>query len=274
MDKLIVVPDVHCRSFFLNVLFEKKRRVIFTGDYMDPYRYEGFTDEEGIEKLEEIIDYKKSRPNEVTLLIGNHDTSWIWSPQGFERTSSKHYNRLHKLYRDNINLFEPCKLIGDTLFTHAGVSKRWLESENKSFLRSKLDFNLNELNIVQYINSEYFLELERDRAIETSICYPTLKSSIFNIGWARGGYGIGGPFWSDFNQEFSNPNWNLWQVFGHQQATYTGSIRTYGNAYCLDSRAVFEYDLNAHTTELSELTENYEKIKEELDKLYNLYGKS
>ena len=40
----------------------------------------------------------------------------------FERTSYEHYDELHKLYRDNIELFHACKKIGNVLFTHAGVS--------------------------------------------------------------------------------------------------------------------------------------------------------
>ena len=38
---------------------------------MDPYYYEGFHDENGIENLEEIFDFARNNKN-VTLLLGNH----------------------------------------------------------------------------------------------------------------------------------------------------------------------------------------------------------
>jgi hypothetical protein len=41
------------------------------GDYMDPYYWEGFTDEEGIEKTREVFDFARNNKN-VTLLTGNH----------------------------------------------------------------------------------------------------------------------------------------------------------------------------------------------------------
>ena len=259
MEKIYVVSDTHCRDFYKDVLNVIDRRVVFLGDYMDPYWHEGFTDEEGIQKLKDIIKYKKSRPNDVTLLIGNHCLSWIWSWMGFERTSIDHYSELHKIYRDNIELFEPCKLIKDTLFVHAGVSKSWLREENRRLERSGSNLIIDENNIVSYIDNEFRLELQYDKATPNGR-YPTLKSNIFNIGWARGGgSGVGGPFWSDFNSEFEDPGWNLWQVVGHQQSAQTGIIRQCGNTYCLDSRAVFEYDLDSHKMELSSLTKGYGK---------------
>lgn len=41
---------------------------------MDPYRYEGTDDKDGIENLEEIIDHARNNKN-ITLLVGNHDCS-------------------------------------------------------------------------------------------------------------------------------------------------------------------------------------------------------
>ena len=56
----------------------------------------------------------------------------------------------------------------------------------------------------------------------------------------------------------------MWQIVGHQQASQTGIIRRIGQTFCLDSRAVFEYDLDTHEVTLSPLTYGYEKIKERL----------
>lgn len=264
MDKIIIVPDQHGRNFFHKVFNVTDKPVIFLGDYTDPYRYEGFDDENCLENLKRTIEYKKSRPNDVTLLIGNHCESMIWSYMGYERTDRAYYNRFHKLYRDNIDLFEPFKVIKDTLFIHAGVSKAWIKQENKFLTEKNSKLTLTKDNVLNYIKSEYLHELEREFAINISGIYPDLISGIFNIGSARGGRGEGGPFWCDFYEEFENPDWNMWQVIGHQQALQTGCIRQKGQTFCLDSRAVFEYDLDTHEVTLSPLTYGYEKIKERL----------
>ena len=70
MNKLYICPDVHCRNFY-KPLLKVKDPIVFLGDYMDPYYYEGFHDENGIENLEEIFDFARNNKN-VTLLLGNH----------------------------------------------------------------------------------------------------------------------------------------------------------------------------------------------------------
>lgn len=264
--EILIIPDSHSRSFFHKVFKVTDKPVIFLGDETDPYIYEGFTDEDGVDNLKKIIEYKKSRPKDVTLLVGNHAESFIWSFMGFERTDMEYYKELHKIYRDNIKLFEPCKLIDDTLFTHAGVSHGWLNGRNLSFERNNSQFRLNKDTIVPYIQNEFNLELERDKALQHG-WHACLESPIFDIGFARGGHGYGGPFWNDFNDEFTNPEWDLWQVFGHTQCRQTGLIRQKYHSFCLDSRTVFEYDTETHEMHLSDLTENYENVKARLDAL-------
>ena len=73
-NNIIIIPDVHCRSFYKPILNIKDKPIIFLGDYMDPYYWEGFTDEEGIANLEEIFDFARKNKN-VKLLIGNHKLS-------------------------------------------------------------------------------------------------------------------------------------------------------------------------------------------------------
>ena len=51
MAKVLIIPDVHCRDFYIEPLekyFKEVDKVVFLGDYLDPYYYEGFTREAGI----------------------------------------------------------------------------------------------------------------------------------------------------------------------------------------------------------------------------------
>lgn len=240
-NNIIIVPDVHCRDFYKPVLSVKDRPIIFLGDYMDPYSYEGTNDHDGFANLEEIIDFAKTNPN-VTLLCGNHDESWIWDALGFERTSYYWYHDLHTLYRENIQLFKPCLKVNNVLFTHAGVSAGWINTMNRIFEINETNFTLNENNIVSYIGNEFEKELQRDGVLG-GFLNRDLESPIFCIGRYRGGYAPhGGPFWNDFDEYRDPEGWNTIQIFSHSQREITGSIGNKGNGYCVDSRAIFEYD--------------------------------
>ena len=261
-QNIIIVADIHCRDFYKPVLNIKDKRIVFLGDYMDLYGYEGTHDEDGIANLEEIIDFAKNNSN-VTLLTGNHDCSWIWSPLGFERTSYEFYNDLHRLYRDNITLFKPCLKVDNILFSHAGVCRGWIDSMNKLFKGKDSNFRLTESNIVPYIENEFELELQHDTALGRGF-YKYLESEIFCIGHSRGGDApYGGPFWSDFNYDYWDPEgWNLIQIMGHTQRIVTGTLGINGNGYCVDSRAIFEYDSESQTVSLWQ-GENSEKSESE-----------
>lgn len=263
-NNIIIVPDVHCRGFYKEVLNVKDKKVVFLGDYMDPYHYEGTTDEQGVENLKEIFDYARNNKN-VTLLAGNHDCSWIWSWLGWERTHYEHYHTLHKLYRDNIDLLHPCLQVEDVLFTHAGVSGGWIEAMNRSFELEGSDFRLTKDNVIPYIENEFTIELKNDLADHPRIYGGTLRSPIFCVGRSRGGNApYGGPFWSDFNYDYRDPeNWNLTQIFSHTQREETGSVGRKGNGYCVDSRAIFEYDPKSQIISLwhEENSEKNELVK-------------
>lgn len=260
MEKVLICPDVHCRSFYKPLLNIKNIPIIFLGDYMDPYYFDGVSDEDGIANLEEIFDFARNNKN-ITLLAGNHDEEWIWSNMGFNRTSYKYYKDLHKLYRDNIDLLHPIYKLKDTIFTHAGISEGWINLMNKLILKGT--FKLNEENIISYIEDEWKLELQNDVAPNTFIRYACLNSLIFCIGESRGGEApYGGPFWNDFYVDHRQPEgWTSYQIFGHQQGSITGLVRIKQGCACLDSRAIFEYDLENHYVKPSKLNNNFTKTK-------------
>ena len=267
---IYVCPDVHCRSFYKPLLQVKDKPIIFNGDFMCPYWWEGHSDEEGIENLKEIFNFARNNKN-VILLAGNHCENYIWSPMSFMRTDREYYKELHKLYRDNIDLLRPIYKIKDTIFTHAGISSGWVNTMNNIFKQEGKDFQLTEENIIPYIENEWVLELQSDQAPNQNFMNTSLNSPIFCIGRSRGGDApYGGPFWSDFNADYwyrpetNDKNWNIYQVFGHTQRELTGSIGFADGAACIDSRAIFEYNLDTHEIKPSEI--NDEKTKAKISK--------
>ena len=57
---MIIIPDVHGRTFWKDAIKERQEgeKVIFLGDYHDPYRNEGITTEESFVNFEELNKFR------------------------------------------------------------------------------------------------------------------------------------------------------------------------------------------------------------------------
>ena len=70
---MIVIPDVHGRTFWKDAVKNKENEeIIFEGDYLDPYPNENIPPGNALENFKEIIEFKKQHPDNVILLVGNH----------------------------------------------------------------------------------------------------------------------------------------------------------------------------------------------------------
>lgn len=231
MEDIIIVPDVHCRNFYKPVLEIKNKPIVFLGDYLDPYSWEGFSFENGLANLEEIIQFRKDNPDRVTLLIGNHCFNYVWQKNWASRYNPKYSSEAHRLYLDNLNLFESYKIIGDVLFTHAGVSDGWIQLNKIEDPIKEIDKEWN-----------YFLLNHADESY----------LPIFDCGRSRGGYApYGGIFWHDaYESYYTNPI-DYIQIYGHTQLEETGKVVNFVRKgkpmYCCDSRAIFIYSNNQLT---------------------------
>lgn len=228
MEELIVVPDIHCRDFWKKVLTIKDKKIIFLGDYLDPYPYEGLSFENGINGLKQIIDFKKNNPERVTLLLGNHDFNYFWQFNWASRFNRRYSEKIHSLFADNLNLFEPYKIIGNVLFTHAGVCEGWVATWNIKDPVKQIDSDWNKF--LQNPFEESYLP-------------------IFDCGRSRGGYApYGGIFWHDAYESYWTNPVDYIQVYGHSQLNNTGSfvqlVKEGKPMYCCDSREVFVWKNN------------------------------
>ena len=78
MEDWIVIPDVHGRDFWRSaVRGREEEKIIFLGDYVDPYSWEGITPHVAFLELQDIIEFKKAHPDNVVLLLGNHDLGYL-----------------------------------------------------------------------------------------------------------------------------------------------------------------------------------------------------
>ena len=64
--KTLIIPDVHGRSFWKAALQkEEYDKVIFLGDYVDPYELEAVSNSMAISNFKEILSLKISQPDHV-----------------------------------------------------------------------------------------------------------------------------------------------------------------------------------------------------------------
>lgn len=133
--KIIVLPDIHGRDFWKSAVerIDDCDRVVFVGDYFDPYSFEGISVVDAIGNFREILLFVKEHPDKVVMLIGNHDLPYF--SEQYRALASYHcrwsrewHDVISEMFEANRQLFKMAHVEEDILFTHAGCSTEWLKS--------------------------------------------------------------------------------------------------------------------------------------------------
>ena len=138
---ILIIPDLHGRKFWREAIannIEKVDKVVFLGDYLDPYPEEIEESPESMECkyfgdsqsllgiLNDIVSLKKNEPDKYVLLTGNHSDSYIWSKfSAATRTDYKNWEKYHKFFSENLEYFNLVWIENDVIFSHAGISEGW-----------------------------------------------------------------------------------------------------------------------------------------------------
>ena len=129
--KLVVLGDIHGRTIWKQIVEkENPDKVIFLGDYVSTH--EDIDEMQQIDNLEEILRFKKANSDKVILLRGNHDTQHL----GYKWAECSGYNfEVAQYMQQEIKkeFLENTQWIyreGNIIFSHAGVSKVWMENNN------------------------------------------------------------------------------------------------------------------------------------------------
>ena len=210
--KILINPDIHGRVFWKYSVEHKDEfdKIIFLGDYLDAYSPDLLVNEE--DNFKEIIQFKKDNLDKVILLLGNHDCSYINSKI---LPSSRHNpfkaDIYHKLFNDNLDLFQLVYIYNKYLFSHAGVYEEWLKM---------CDLNLD--NLINY-------DLDK------------LAPYLNVLDSHRGGLGsIGSCIWADIrDSETEKLLKGYYHIFGHTQLKFKVSTSEFS---CLDCRVPFSLD--------------------------------
>lgn len=217
--KCILVPDVHGRTFWKDILpfVDECDRIIFLGDYHDPYDHEDILPFQSLENFKEILEFAKAHFDKVTLLLGNHDLTYYtrtgndyWSVRA-NRIDVTNYKEIRKLFYENHELFELLTVINMAdenrvfLLSHAGVHPVWI-IDNQLIN----NYSANETSaetIYMNIDNQF-------RVGNLGYLLPTLC----DIGFSRGGYcDAGSIVWADCHEFLGIQHTPYTQIFGHTQ---------------------------------------------------------
>lgn len=198
--RLLAVGDLHGKSCWQSIEFALYDRVVFLGDYVDSFHH---SDQEILDNLNAVINLKKSLPQKVILILGNHDIQYLHYPKyscsGFRPTMQL---QLTEIFTQYLHLFQVAYQIKNHLFSHAGISQPWFQ-KFQSFLEiAPFMENLEEWDSISEICN----------AVEQT----HYRDILHQIGAKRGGSEeYGGMTWADKEEIWDHPLEGYHQVVGH-----------------------------------------------------------
>ena len=236
----LLIPDIHGRIFWKEAIeyYSKEKYpnlvIVFLGDYVDPYDFEGITRKDAIDNFKEIIKLAKE-DNRVHLLIGNHDMHYWYDASYKSRVDHKNYDKIKDLFLKNFTLFNIAyeETINNKkyLYTHAGVSSFWLrhlQFIGKLSVQNNKQYRIDQFgNKVQKLSDEQlpFAQMletmtpDADKLNKMKLNFQG-QANLWMVSWARGGeYQNGSCLWEDWS-EFKYKGMEikgLWQIFGHSR---------------------------------------------------------
>lgn len=212
MDKInniLIIPDVHGRTFWqkpFEEVIDNIDKVIFLGDYFDPYPYENIDKLDMYSNFINIMKEYDKTPHKIILLLGNHDCHYISDKiSKSSRYNPFERNPIYNLFKDDIDSFQlayECEINDKKyMFTHAGINRIWWN------IVRKINKDAPEIPNAEYINTKF-----KERNDKFIRC-------LDEIGHARGGYSLKGSLiWSDISEFLNNEHFDgIYQIFGHTQ---------------------------------------------------------
>ena len=247
----IIIPDIHGRSFWKDAIpyVEAGVPCIFLGDYVDPYDNEGISNLDALKNLREIIAFSQLYKDRVTMLLGNHDLSYLGDPWGLWTVYSDRFcyewaDVLSELFNENADDCSLCayREVGGKafLFSHAGMHPVWV---NWCGLFDDVDKN-DAKALVAKVDELYHESLKAGDRTE-------FMDALAMVGTIRGGNSPAGSMvWADI-REYDNTEGGFTQIFGHTAQRHSvdgkwAEPRTAGNNICIDCGSCFYLDNNGH----------------------------
>jgi len=144
--KIAVVSDIH-QSVYWRYLIEKENdfdKIIFMGDEFDCWKNKWPLQ---MNNAENIITFKKSCQEKIDLCWSNHAISYFLNEKcsGYQ---ADHAIDIKEFYKRNKNFYNVIYVYDNWIFSHGGVSAKWMKS-------CGID-NLSEVNTLFNEKPNYF----------------------------------------------------------------------------------------------------------------------
>lgn len=128
MSKLIVIGDIHGKTIWKDIINQEFDKVIFLGDYVTTH--EDISEEQQLQNLEDILEYKERNYDKVILLRGNHDIDslgYSWARCSGHNDELISYMSREEFRERFLNLTQWIYIHDNIVFSHAGISEVWLK---------------------------------------------------------------------------------------------------------------------------------------------------
>ena len=194
--KHLIIGDLHGKDCWKAINVDDYEKIIFIGEYVDHWT---LPDHVIIKNLLDVIELKKTHPEKVELLLGNHDVQYLHYPNFLcSGLRPQMQTKLTHVFDSNRHLFNIAYQRGQHLFSHAGVTNKWY-----------LEFI--ELPIVEQVRDEDDTIADIFNKIEKT----SKRGLLHRAGSSRGGYGSGGVTWADKKELIADALEGYFQVVGH-----------------------------------------------------------
>lgn len=252
--KLLVVPDIHGRTFWKDVIqyieTDEYDKIIFLGDYLDPYQHEKISDINAFNNFIEILNLKKSNPEKIILLMGNHDLGYLDNNICECRKMYEFEDEIKSIFLDEKHNFDITYKVNSNdkiiLFSHAGFSRTFVNILKENFMDD------DEWACIDTLNEWFHQDMNK----HVKKVYQLLGF----CGRERGGYHpTGSCVWEDVFETTCSESCleNTIQIFGHTSLSVPKFTSQKETMNCIDSQRVFIFD--TETLDLSELNKDVTK---------------
>lgn len=214
-SRVLVIPDSHLKTWVIEHGLELAKKlycdkIILLGDYFDDWDAADIAYDNMLDYLKNLL---RSNPN-VIPLFGNHELSYLG-----HRCSGFNYFKADKIRRaiENDNRFIWCIAVDGVLYSHAGVTRGWVE-HNKILTLNQLRLDMKGKSGAEMVQ----------RGIEAKAG----TREMAQVSASRGGASkYPSPLWADMGDTLEDPLGKIPQVVGH---TPVGQIEHMGNYWYTD----------------------------------------
>lgn len=162
--KIIALGDTHGRDMWKSIVRveEDFDKLIFIGDYFDTR--EGIDVSKQIENFKEILEFKKTNPEKVILLIGNHDYHYLKgcgeTYSGYQQYAAMDINEVLQPALTS-GYLQVCHVYDEYVFSHAGLTNTWCENNEIDLYNIEESVNVRFMKNMESFRFEYGENLDR-----------------------------------------------------------------------------------------------------------------